>query len=256
MRKTFWRTAISKVERNKIMVRGYKVEDLIGKISFAGAIYLLFKGELPDEKEEKLMNALLVSGCEHSITCPSAAAARLVVTGGVGLQNAIASGVNALGNYHGGAIEFTMRMFYDAFKEFEDEKIEVIAENIVGRYLDTGQRIPGYGHFLHTEDPRVKKLMKLADDLGYNGKYLKLAILIEDKLSQSLGKKTILNIDGIMGALFCELGFDWRMGKALFTLSRVAGIAAHAYEEMVYERPFKVTPLEEISYYGPDEREV
>ena len=256
MERTFWRTALSKVEKNKITVRGYKIEDLIGNITFAGMIYLLFKGEIPDEKEEKLMNALLVGGCEHSITCPSVAAARLVVTGGVGLQNAIASGINALGDYHGGAIEFIMKILYESLEEFKDNNIRRIARDIVRRFLDSGQRVPGYGHFLHTEDPRVKKLVKIADKLGYNGKYLKLARLIENELSKALHKKTILNIDGVMGAIFCELGFDWRMGKALFSLSRVAGIAAHAYEEMINEKPFKVTPLKEITYYGPDERAV
>ncbi len=252
-RETFWKTAISKVEKNKIIVRGYRLNELIGRLSFAGMIYLLFKGDLPNEREEKLINALLVAGCEHSITCPSTAAARLVISGGVGLQNAIASGINALGDYHGGAIEHTMKMLYEAFSGDYDN-IELIAKDIVDKYLSRGERVPGFGHFLHTEDPRVKKLIKLANELGFNGKYLQLACAIQDKLSEALGRPMPMNIDGIMGALFCELGFDWRMGKALFTLSRIAGIAAHAYEEMVCGKPFKATPLEEITYIGPDER--
>jgi len=253
---TFWTTAISKVEKNKIIVRGYKIEDLIGRISFAGMIYLLFMGRLPNEREEKLMNALLVSGCEHSITCPSTAAARLVITGGVGLQNAIASGINALGDYHGGAIEHTMRMLYEAFNKYPNEDLELIAEKIIDEYLEKHERVPGFGHFLHTNDPRVRRLIELANELGYNGRYLRLACTIQDKLSKRLGKPMPMNVDGIMGALFCELGFDWRMGKALFTLSRVAGIAAHSYEEMVYGKPFKATPLEEITYTGPEEKQV
>ena len=254
--KAFWTTSISKVERNKIIIRGFKIEDLIGNVSFAGVIFLLFMSRLPNEREEKLMNALLVSGCDHSITCPSAAAARLVVTGGVGLQNAIASGINALGDYHGGAIEHTMHMLYNAFEKYSGEDVNAIAKKIVSEYLEKRKRVPGYGHFLHTNDPRVKRLIEIANELGFNGKYLKLACAIEKELSKAFGKPMPMNIDGIMGALFCELGFDWRAGKALFTLSRVAGIAAHAYEEMIYGKPFKATPIEQIEYIGPEERDL
>ena len=256
MKNPFWKTAISKVEKNKIIVRGYKIDDLIDRLSFAGMIYLLFMGRFPNDREERLMNALLVAGCEHNITCPSAAAARLVITGGVGLPNAIASGINAFGEYHGGSIEHLMRILYESLDENKEEDIKSIAKRIVNEYLEKHMRIPGLGHFLHTDDPRVKRLTAIAKELGYYGRYLMLLYAIQKELSKAVGRTMPMNIDGIMGALLCELGFDWRAGKAIFTLSRSAGIAAHAYEEMVYGKPFKVTPLDEIEYTGPEERDL
>jgi citrate synthase len=254
-RATFWRTSISKVEKNKIIVRGYRIQDLIENLSFAGMIYLLFMGRLPRREEERLMNALLVAGCEHNITCPSAAAARLVITGGVGLPNAIASGINAFGKFHGGSIEHLMKLLYNSLSDTWDD-VDSVAKRIVDEYLKKHMRIPGFGHFLHTDDPRVKKLTEIAEELGYDGKYLRLVHAIQEELSKAMERRMPINIDGIMGALLCELGFDWRAGKAIFTLSRSAGIAAHAYEEMVHGKPFKVTPLDEIEYIGPEERDL
>ena len=40
-----WRTAITKVEPNHIHIRGYAIQDLIGKHSFGEVVYLLFQGE-------------------------------------------------------------------------------------------------------------------------------------------------------------------------------------------------------------------
>ena len=34
-------------------------------------------------------------------------------------------------------------------------------------------------------------------------------------------------------------GFDWKLGKAFFIISRVPGVVAHAYEEMTRERPVR-----------------
>jgi citrate synthase len=55
----FWKTAISKVEPNKIVVRGYNLMDLIGKYSYAGLTYLLWRGELPSAEQLRMMDALL-----------------------------------------------------------------------------------------------------------------------------------------------------------------------------------------------------
>ncbi|GAI11703.1 unnamed protein product, partial [marine sediment metagenome] len=59
-----WRTAISKVEPNKIIIRGYLLDEIIGKKSFGEVVYLLWKGDFPTKEEGKMMNALLVSGCD------------------------------------------------------------------------------------------------------------------------------------------------------------------------------------------------
>ena len=76
-----WRTAISFHDGYEAYVRGYKLRDLIGKLTFTEAIYLVLKGELPTEKEAKMLEAIFVSIIEHSIAPPSIIAARAVISG-------------------------------------------------------------------------------------------------------------------------------------------------------------------------------
>ncbi|MFQ5710534.1 MAG: citryl-CoA lyase [Candidatus Geothermarchaeales archaeon] len=254
-KKPFWRTSISKVEPDKILIRGYPIEDLIGRLTYGEMVYLMFMGEIPPKRIGGMIDALLVAGCEHSITCPSAAAARFVASGGVGLQNAIASGVNALGDHHGGAIEQCMKMLYDAKRLMEEgHDVKEASEMVVSGILRRNERVPGFGHFAHRVDPRVERLLSLGEKIGVSGTYVRLARGVERALERFKGRRFPMNPDGVFAALFCELGFDWRMGRALFTLSRVLGIAAHSYEEMIREKPFRETSISEILYDGPEER--
>lgn len=55
------KTTISKVEKDKIITRGYNQRDLIEKIRYSDMIYLLLKGRLPSSMEGKIFNHVLVS---------------------------------------------------------------------------------------------------------------------------------------------------------------------------------------------------
>src|SRR5262249_697123 len=101
MSKPCWRTSLSAVEPNKILIRGYRVEDLMERCSFGDVIYLTFKGELPSGNEGKLIEMVMVSSTDHSFLAPSIDAARFVASGGVPLQASIAAGVISLGDHHG-----------------------------------------------------------------------------------------------------------------------------------------------------------
>ena len=45
-----WRTAITQHVGHETYIRGYRLLDLVGNLSFAQAIYLILKGELPTDK--------------------------------------------------------------------------------------------------------------------------------------------------------------------------------------------------------------
>jgi citrate synthase len=99
----WWRTDIIDMEPDRIHFRGYPIQDLIGKISFTQMIWLMTRGELPDEGQAKLLDTVLMAAVDHGPQAPSIAIARMAVTCGVGLNNAMASAVNVLGDVHGGA---------------------------------------------------------------------------------------------------------------------------------------------------------
>ena len=104
MPETSWSQPITQVAPNMIAVRGYRIEDLMGRVPFSHVVYLVLKGELPTPAQGRVMDALLVSSVDHGATPPSALAARTVASGGAPLTTAVAAGIMTINRHHGGAI--------------------------------------------------------------------------------------------------------------------------------------------------------
>src|SRR5215831_5644006 len=140
MSEPFWRTSLSAVSPNKILIRGYRVEDLMARCSFGDMIYLTFTGELPTGNEGRMIEMVVVSSTDHSFLAPSIDATRFVASGGVPLQASVAAGVISLGDHHGGAIEQCAKLLQDSIK------LGTTATEIVEGFRSRRQRIPGFGH--------------------------------------------------------------------------------------------------------------
>src|SRR5499427_4392024 len=156
MSEPFWRTSLSAVVPNKILIRGYRVEDLMARCSFGDIIYLTFKGELPTGNEGRMIEMIVVSSTDHSFLAPSIDATRFVASGGVPLQAAVAAGVISLGDHHGGAIEQCARMLQESVPASR------AGAEIVRAYRDNKQRVPGFGHPWRDRDPRTRTLIRTA----------------------------------------------------------------------------------------------
>lgn len=247
-----WPTAITHIEPGKIRLRGYDITECMEKLSFAQTIFLTLRGELPTEAESKMMEAILVSSVDHGVTPPSALAARTVASGGDPLNAAVAAGVLAIGDVHGGAMEQCARILQEwAAKEGEPEKL---GEELVREFLSKKKRLPGFGHRLHTTDPRTIKLFEIADELKFAGRHMQLARAAERQFEIQKGTKLPINVDGAIGAVISDMGFDWRLGKGFFILSRVAGLVAHIYEENTRFKPMRRLGDTNYEYDGPAPR--
>ena len=251
-------TKITKVEKNKIVTRGYSQKDLIENLSFSDMIFLILKGVLPTRKQSKIFQYVLVSFSDHGVTSPSTQTARIIASSGSPLNNAVAGGLLSFGKNHAGAIKKSMDLFQDKIKEldigeYDDENklISKLAINMFNEYDNKNMNIPGFGHRYHTKDPRAEKLMELVIKEEFIGKHIKLAIVLDNLLSE---KKNIhLNIDGINAAILSDMGFDSELGLSVFMIGRIPGLIAHSYEEMVKEKDFrKFVELEDIVYKGED----
>lgn len=241
-----YQTSITTHKDGKPHVYGYDLTKLAGNSSFASAIYLVLKGEKPDEKSEKMMDAILTISIDHGVEPASVVAARNIYSGGSPVQAAVAGGVLAFGEYHGGAIERAMEIF--------SENVGKDAKEIVSDFKGRGERISGFGHRLYSEDPRTKRLLELAGELGFDGKFVKLAKAIESELSSG-EKKLPLNIDGIIAALLLEMGFSAKVGKGVFIIARVPGLVAHVVEEALNEKPVRRLEESEVEYTGPEPKD-
>ena len=101
----WWRTSLTDISAEAIRVRGYAIEDLIGNVGLAQMLWLLIRGELPDEGRAALLEAAMLGGVVHGPHAPSIAVARMAITCGVGINAAVAQGAAVLGDVHGGAIQ-------------------------------------------------------------------------------------------------------------------------------------------------------
>ncbi len=247
-------TGITQIEPGVIRIRGYDIADLMEKKNFAEVIFLLWKGELPSPAEAKMMEAILVSSVDHGVTPPSSLATRVVVSGGNPLNAAIAGGILTIGESHGGAIEQSARIFQEWVKKGDDTADT--ARELVSHIKQTGLRLPGFGHRLHKIDPRTVKLFDLANRLNFTGKHIRLALEVEKQLAALSGKPLPINVDGAIAAVISDMGFDWRLGKAFFIISRCAGLAAHAYEEATRFKPMRKLGPGPHDYNGPAPREI
>ena len=99
----WWKTEIIDIRPGEITVRGYEIQDLIGKVSFPEMIWLMTRGDLPTAEQGRLLEAALVASVDHGPHAPSIAIASMAATCGIGLNNAMASAINVLGDTHGGA---------------------------------------------------------------------------------------------------------------------------------------------------------
>ncbi len=246
-----WRTALTKIEPGKILVRGRAIDELMKESSFSDAIYLLLKGSPPPANHRRAMNAILVSSIDHGVTPPSSLAARMVVSGGNPLNSAVAGGILTIGDSHGGAIEQCARILQE---RAQDGRAGQVAAEIVEEFRSSKRRLPGFGHRLHAVDPRSRALLDIAREDGLDGKYVELALAVEKELFEKTGRRLPLNVDGAIAALISEMGFDWRMGKGFFIISRTPGLVAHAFEENSREKPMRRIGSFEAIYDGPEEK--
>ena len=240
----FWKTALSAVEPNKILIRGYRVQDLMANCTFGDIIYLTFKGELPAANEGRMIEMMVVSSTDHSFLAPSIDATRFVASGGVPLQASVAAGIISLGDHHGGAIEQCAKLLQDSVQSL------TAAAEIVSGFRARKQRVPGFGHPWHDRDPRTLTLIATAKEWNLAGAHLALAESISNELQLPA------NIDGVISGIISDMGIAWQYGRAFFIIPRVVGLAAHAVEETVRERPFRAIDMKDVAYDGPPERDL
>ncbi len=246
------KTSISNVEAEKITVRGYAIEDLIGRVSLGEAIYLLLIGKLPSKEQAKMLEAILISVIDHGVRPPSTIAAVTVANTGASLNSAVAAGILAINKYHGGAIEDAMSAISEAVDLQKNENLSAIdsAEKVVRTYKAQGKRISGFGHRFHAADPRTVRLFELAKELNVTGKYVAQAEILEKVLSEKSGKLLPINADGAIAALLCEMNFPPKIANGIFMIARVAGLVAHATEEQERNQPMRTVDAENYEYDG------
>ena len=256
-----WHTGITLIEPNRILVRGYRLDELTGRLSFGEAVYLLLSGELPSPSVGRLMDALLVSSIDHGATPPSTLAARNVATTGAPIRTAAAAGLLAFGSPLGGGGNIR------ACLQFLGEGLALVGEwvshddaarRLIDQSVAEGNTPPGFGHRFHTRDPRAARLLQMALELDLDGAHVQFIRSVERVLVERHDDPRLppvqINEDGAIAAICGDLGLDADTASAVFMISRLPGVVAHALEEQRRQAPMRLIDPTHHVYDGPDER--
>jgi succinyl-CoA synthetase alpha subunit len=254
-RKAVWTSAVTRIRPNEVAVRGRDIASLMGSVSFGSAVYLILTGDLPTEPVGRLMDAILVSSIDHGATPPSCLAARTVASTGASLSQSVAAGIMSINKHHGGAIEDAGRYLRHLLDVASSSRrsIDDIAMEEVTRIKASGDRIGGFGHRIHTKDPRTAKLFELAAaaGLGDGPKTHIGAARAVERAFAAIGKPLPINVDGALGAILSDLGLDPKVFNGIFMIARTPGLVAHVVEEQTREKPMRRIDPVNHAYDGP-----
>ncbi|MEI6667982.1 MAG: citryl-CoA lyase [Acidobacteriota bacterium] len=253
-----WASALTRIAPNEVDIRGYPVDEMMGRVSFAEAIYLLLRGELPSRDIGKLFGAVLVASIDHGVTPPSTQVARQVAATRAPLGSSVAAGVLGFGPLHGGDIESCLRFLQRGLEIHRSgSSYEVAAGQVLAIWSGQTPTPPGFGHRLHTRDPRAARLLQMAHELDLDDEHCRMLRVVERVLNADPARAdqpVPINVDGAVAAICGDLGFDPEIANGVFIIARVPGLLAHAAEERMREAPLRQVNAKDHQYDGPRRR--
>ena len=250
-----WQTAVTEIQPNSVRVRGYDIANLMGSANVGQAVYLILRGEMPDAATGDLMEAIIVSSIDHGATPPSVLAARTVASTGASLSASVAAGIMSINDHHGGAITNCALQLGELLENAGERDLESAAGPFLDGMKAAGRRMSGFGHRIHSADPRTARLFDLAEAAGACGRHVAAAWAVEATFA-ARGKALPINVDGAIGAILADLGFEPEVMNGLFMIARVPGLVAHVREEQVRMKPMRrISPTDHV-YDGPEARSI
>lgn len=239
-----WKTAITNVNDGHEVIRGLSQDKLALEKSFSEVIFLVLKGELPTEKEAKMINAMLVEMVDHGPGAASALTARIVASTSTTLHSSVAAGILALGgSRHGGALGSAAKFFAE----------NIGTDDLPGLLAGLKSKkifVPGFGHKVLKVDNRAETLLEVAKENGFLGKYSEFAIKVKEELNKTSSKPLPLNMDGANAAIFLDMGFSQKLIDGFFIIARTVGLVAHSVEEMESDEGLRRLDEKDIEYVG------
>lgn len=238
-----WKTEITNIKDGKEYIFGYSLSNLVQNKSFTETIFLILKGELPNENETQMFDALLTCAIDHGPGTVSAQTARINASAKNSMHVSVASGILAMGERHGSAIEDAGHFFKENIK---NANIVLLLTTMKEKNI----RVPGFGHAVLEHDSRTDILFEVAKTTGFFKEHCMFAQKVEKDLQMQSSKVLPLNIDGAMGAILSDMKFDSRMMKGIFIIARIPGLVAQVYEEMTHDVGLRRVPESDIDYVG------
>lgn len=247
-----WKTSVSKQAEDTILIRGYPIEGIIGAYSYTSALFLTLRGELPNERERRMLDAALCSIIDYA-KGPAPVTGRIVVSANPNIGAAMAAGILAQG-IHAVSPQDAGQMLEDLVGRLKSGlTIEDVAADAASKAIAERRRLPGMGHPSSMKaDPRAARLREVAKETGFWRERCALMEALNRHYAQTSGRALVINVDGALGAVLGDMGFNGHEMAAIAALSMLPGIVANAIEEM--KSGVKIRMIHDMDYVGPGRR--
>jgi citrate synthase len=224
-------TQLCRYDETDIFVRERNLcKEVIGHMSFTDFLFLQITGRPCGATERAVINAALVTLCEHGMT-PSAIVTRLTYHGAPeSLQGAIAAGLLGVGSRFVGTMENCAKVLQEIVGSAEPA--DQAARKVVARFRAEKQALPGFGHPHHRpDDPRPAALFAAGRAAGVSGRYIAVLETLSREVDSAFGRHMTINATGAIAALMLEIDMPPELIRGFAVLSRTAGLIGHIYEE-------------------------
>lgn len=254
----YFKTKISKTEPHKIFIRGYPLEELTGNCNFSEVLWLVLKGELPNEQEAKMADALLCCVVDHQFIASVSPAVRFVASCNPQVIPSVVAGILTAGDNQFSP-QLTAEFIQNAYDRMKKEGLSIkgAAEAVVADVRKSKKRIPGFGHPTHKKfDPRAVRMRELALRYGF-GEQDERTLLYEaihEEYQRATGRAICMNIDGRMACIMLEMGLSAMQMVAFPVISYIGAMFAHAIEEIEEGVKLRILPDVITKYTGVPER--
>ncbi|MGQ9492449.1 MAG: citrate/2-methylcitrate synthase [Anaerolineae bacterium] len=264
-RPTEFMTTISDDRGEEPKYCGVTISEVIEQnYGLGGVLGLLwFKKKLPKWATNFLEMVVLITA-DHGPAVSGAHNAIVAARAGKDLISALVSGLLTIGPRFGGAVNDAAEYF--TFYHDTGYSPDFMVKDMKNK----GMNIPGIGHRIKSvrnPDKRVELLKNYARKHFPMTPYLDYALEVE-KLTTAKRENLILNVDGCIGILCCDMlrsiGYTPEEVKefvslgalnALFVLGRSIGLMGHVMDQKRLKTRLYRQPWDEILYLMPDKPE-
>ena len=219
----------------KRFVHGYDLQQLAAKKDWIDCLYLLFKGDFPNDIDKKLFNMIFVGLIHIGTRHPATRASMVAGISKTNTEHLLPIGLIALGGNKGGAIEVSES--YDFIEKSWKLSPELVAKESLKNCVNT-KLVAGFGNAYGDKDPIIEELASQILSLKPNSSIFKWCSTFVNKISeQHFGWM----VPGLFAAVLLELGIGKREAIGLFQLACAPGIFAQAVEQT--HKPISNSPL-------------
>ena len=171
----------------------------------------------------------------------------------------MAAGILAFGPHHGGDIESCMRFLDGGLTLVRGGRsVQEAAEALVDECLTSKAGAAR----LRPPVPHARSARRAAVPDGARARARRRARPDDPRhragargaTRTQFGRPLPVNVDGAIAAICADLGFAYELGNAIFLISRLPGLIAHAHEERTRQPPMRQIDPKDHDYDGSRER--